>query len=111
MTRSSIKGPYVDPYLWNEIFKKKKGLVKKFRKDETLRKNKSSRRILVKVLKIRSRGSVIFPALINRSFGVYNGLRFLRVTIKKSMVGHKFGEFAFTRRKHVYKSKRKGKKK
>jgi len=111
MARSSVKGPYIDPYLWNEIFKKKKGLARKSRNGEVGSKDKSSHRVLVKVLKIRSRESVIFPALINRSFGVYNGIKFLRVIIKKSMVGHKFGEFAFTRRKHIYKSKRKGKKK
>jgi small subunit ribosomal protein S19 len=107
MTRSTFKGPYLDPYILDEIFKKKRGPSKK----QIQFRGKKPVKILTKILKIRSRNSVIFPALVHRSFGVYNGIKFLRVKVKKSMVGHKIGEFAFTRRKHLYKSKRKGKKK
>jgi small subunit ribosomal protein S19 len=41
---------------------------------------------------------------------VHNGTRFVRVTVSSDMVGHKFGEFAVTRKKTVHKKKTKKKK-
>jgi small subunit ribosomal protein S19 len=103
MARSNTKGPYMDPVLWDEIFKKKIAIVN----PPGSSKNKISNKTSVKILKVLSRGSVIFPTLVHKNVLVHNGTRFLRVRIKKSMVGHKFGEFAYTRRRHLYKSKKK----
>ncbi|AHX11214.1 ribosomal protein S19 [Neorickettsia helminthoeca str. Oregon] len=49
------------------------------------------------MIKIRSRRSVILPAFVGCTFGVYNGKAFVPVKVNENMVGHKFGEFSPTR--------------
>jgi small subunit ribosomal protein S19 len=46
---------------------------------------------------IRSRRSTISSHFQGKSVKVYNGHTFLPIIITKAMIGHKFGEFAFTR--------------
>ncbi len=45
-----------------------------------------------------SRNSCIVPAFIGKTFDVYNGKSFIRFKITGLMVGHKLGEFSFTRK-------------
>jgi small subunit ribosomal protein S19 len=49
------------------------------------------------VVKIWSRRSTILPQFVGVTFGVYNGKKFIPVSVSENMVGHKFGEFAPTR--------------
>jgi small subunit ribosomal protein S19 len=49
------------------------------------------------VVKIWSRRSTILPQFVGITFGVYNGKKFIPVSVSEDMVGHKFGEFAPTR--------------
>ncbi|KAJ6758058.1 40S RIBOSOMAL PROTEIN S19 MITOCHONDRIAL [Salix koriyanagi] len=51
--------------------------------------------------KIWSRRSTILPEYINSYVRIYNGKTFVRVKITEGKVGHKFGEFAFTRKGRV----------
>ena len=37
------------------------------------------------------------PEFVGLTFGVYNGQKFVPVTINEQMVGHKLGEFSPTR--------------
>ena len=37
------------------------------------------------------------PQFVGLTFGVYNGKKFIPVTITETMVGHKLGEFSPTR--------------
>nr|YP_009449552.1 ribosomal protein S19 [Cymbomonas tetramitiformis]ANA57096.1 ribosomal protein S19 [Cymbomonas tetramitiformis] len=90
MTRSLIKGPYVDKKLLETP-----GL--------DLRRSEN--------FKVYSRNSLILPQFINRNFEIHNGKGFIRLSVTEEMVGHKFGEFASTRKKNVYKKKLKKKKK
>lgn len=78
MSRSSKKGPYVDPKLLEKISKLKAG-------DRT-------------VIKTWSRGSEIAPEMVGYIFGVHNGKNFIEVLIKEEMVGHRLGEFSQTRK-------------
>ena len=78
MARSVWKGPFVDQY----ILKKAEAARESGRKD---------------VIKIWSRRSTILPQFVGLNFGVYNGQKFIPVTISEDMVGHKLGEFAPTR--------------
>lgn len=48
--------------------------------------------------KIWSRSSVICKEFVWKKVLVHNGNKFIAITIKPEMVGHKFGEFAFTKR-------------
>ena len=48
-------------------------------------------------IKTWSRKSTIIPEFIGVSFLIYNGKKFIPITISEDMVGHKFGEFAPTR--------------
>ena len=70
MTRSLSKGPFVDP----TILSTKKHFV-------------------------WSRQSSILPQFVNKKFMVHNGKSFNEITIQEAMIGHKFGEFALTRKK------------
>lgn len=78
MSRSSKKGPYVDPKLLKKISDLKPG-------DKT-------------VIKTWSRDSEISPEMVGYTFGVHNGKNFIEVMIKEEMVGHRLGEFAPTRK-------------
>ena len=75
MTRSVWKGPFVDITL----IKKAEKLSQSGRKE---------------VLKTWSRRSTILPQFVGLTFGVYNGQKFVPVTINEQMVGHKLGKFS-----------------
>ncbi len=78
MSRSIKKGPWVDPKLLKKISKLRAG-------DKT-------------IIKTWSRDSVISPEMVGFTFGVHNGKIHIPVTVIEEMVGHKLGEFSFTRK-------------
>ena len=78
MSRSVWKGPFVDMYL--------------MKKAETVKNSGRN-----DVIKTWSRRSTILPQFVGLTFGVYNGQKFVPVTINEQMVGHKLGEFSPTR--------------
>ena len=78
MPRSIWKGPFVE-----------KTLIKKAKKTQESGKRE--------VIKTWSRRSTIMPDFVGLTFGVYNGQKFIPVTVTENMVGHKFGEFSPTR--------------
>jgi len=79
MSRSSKKGPFVDPKLLKKIEKH----------------TQSGKRGGVKTW---SRNSSISPEMVGVTFEVHNGKDFINVFVTESMVGHKLGEFAPTRK-------------
>ncbi|OGM89607.1 30S ribosomal protein S19 [Candidatus Wolfebacteria bacterium RBG_13_41_7] len=79
MSRSSKKGPYIDP----KLLKKMAGL----KADD---KNVA--------IKTWSRDSEISPEMVGFSFGVHNGKDFITVRISEEMIGHRLGEFSPTRK-------------
>ena len=78
MARAVWKGPFVE-----------ESLIKKVEKQQ----NQTNR----KPIKTWSRKSTIIPEFIGFSFLIYNGRKFIPLTISEDMVGHKLGEFAPTR--------------
>jgi len=50
-----------------------------------------------KVVKTWSRRSTILPEFIGHTLAVHNGKKFIPVYITENLVGHKLGEFSFTR--------------
>lgn len=79
MARSVWKGPFVDLHL--------------LKKAETAQEN-SGRGGPIKTW---SRRSTILPSFVGLTFNVYNGRKFVPVSINEDMVGMKLGEFAPTR--------------
>ncbi len=79
MTRSLKKGPYVDQKLSAKV--------------DSL--NKQGKK---KPIKTWARNSMISPAFVGHTFLVHNGRKFLEVYVNESMVGHRLGEFAPTRK-------------
>jgi len=77
MSRSSKKGPYVDPRLLKKLAK---GLGTKD-----------------KPIKTWSRSSQIAPEFVGKYFKVHNGRVFIDVFVVEDMVGHRLGEFSPTR--------------
>ena len=63
--------------------------------------------IMKNEIKTFSRSSVIIPKFVNAVFEIYNGKTFLKLKITENMVGHKLGEFLSTRKKFIYKKKKK----
>ena len=84
MARSVWKGPFVDASVLQHSFDKR--------------------------INIWSRRSVIIPQFINQQVYIYNGKTFVSLLVTEDMVGHKFGEFAITRKRAFYKKKVKKKK-
>ncbi len=79
MARSTKKGPYVDEKLLQKIE----------RMNDTGKKE---------VIKTWARGSSISPAMVGHTLAIHYGNGFKEVYIHESMVGHKLGEFAKTRK-------------
>lgn len=87
MTRSLKKGPYLDPRLMEKVAK---AVATNDRKP----------------VKTWARRSTISPEMVGMTFEVHNGKQFLPVVCTESMVGHKLGEFSFTRRFPGHSSKK-----
>ena len=79
MARSVWKGPFVDASVLQHSFDKR--------------------------INIWSRRSVIIPQFINQQVYIYNGKTFISLLVTEDMVGHKFGEFAITRKRALHKKK------
>jgi small subunit ribosomal protein S19 len=82
MTRSIWKGPFIDNYLvkFNKLKKEKKTW---------------------------SRRSIILPTMVGIKLEIHNGRKFFPVSIKKEMIGHKYGEFSPTKKSSIFKKKKK----
>ena len=78
MARSTKKGPFVDSYLQGRI--------------EAMNSRNEK-----KVLRTWSRRSTVIPELVGHTIAVHNGKTFIPVYVTENMVGHKLGEFSFTR--------------
>jgi small subunit ribosomal protein S19 len=49
------------------------------------------------IIKTWSRSCTIAPEFVGHTFGVHNGKSHIPVFVTEDMVGHKLGEFSFTR--------------
>jgi ribosomal protein S19 len=59
------------------------------------------------VLNFKSRDFTITPKLINTSIKIYNGVKFLLVSLKENHVGYKVGNFTVTKKRCIYKKRKK----
>ena len=89
MSRSTKKGPAIDP----KLLKKVERLAH------------SGQRAVIKTW---ARSSTILPIMVGLTIGVHDGRRHVPIFITENMVGHKLGEFALTRtfRGHSSKAER-----
>ena len=78
MSRSTKKGPFVQPVLLKRVEEMNAAGEKR-------------------ILKTWSRSSTIFPQFVGHTFAVHDGRRHVPVYVTEDMVGHKLGEFAPTR--------------
>ena len=79
MSRSSKKGPYIDERVMKKVLAAKDSGSKA-------------------VIKTWSRACSITPEMVGLTFGVHNGREHIPVSVNEAMVGHKLGEFSFTRK-------------
>jgi len=77
VSRSLKKGPFVDPKLLKKVMAQDKGEPRP--------------------IKTWARSSTIIPEFVSKTFLVHNGKEFKKVFVTENMVGHKLGEFSFTR--------------
>ena len=56
--------------------------------------------------KFCSRSLLIIPGFENKEFSIYNGKSFKKILITKDMIGHKLGEFFFTKKRPIFKAKK-----
>jgi len=78
MSRSSKKGPFIDPKLLKKVLAQKASGENK-------------------AIKTWSRACVVAPEFVGHTFMVHQGKNFIEVFVSELMVGHKLGEFAPTR--------------
>jgi small subunit ribosomal protein S19 len=79
MSRSLKKGPYIDERLAKKVADAKKAGGKI-------------------VIKTWSRSSTITPEMVGATIAVHNGKEHIPVFVVEDMIGHKLGEFSFTRK-------------
>jgi small subunit ribosomal protein S19 len=79
MARSLKKGPFIDSSLQRKV-------------DRQLTSGSKQ------VIRTWSRRSMITPEFVGMTFHVHNGKLFMPVFVTENMVGHRFGEFAPTRK-------------
>jgi small subunit ribosomal protein S19 len=77
MSRSIKKGPFVNQKLLKKVMAFEKGEPKP--------------------IKTWARSCTIIPEFVSKTFLVHNGKEFKKVFVTENMVGHKLGEFSFTR--------------
>ena len=90
MARSLRKGPFVELSLLEKA-------------EEAQDKNSHA------PIKTWSRRSTVLPQFVGLTFSVYNGQKFIPVSVNEDMVGHKLGEFAPTRNFPGHAADKKGK--
>ena len=90
MARSVKKGPFVDQHLMTKVLEAQRTKSKK-------------------VVKTWSRRSMIVPEMVQLTFAVHNGRKFVPVFVTENMVGHKLGEFSPTRTFHGHTGDKKAK--
>jgi len=78
MSRSAKKGPYIDENLMKRVLRQKE--------DRSL-----------DAIKTWARNSQIPPDFVGHKIAVYNGKKFIEVSVSETMIGHRLGEFAPTR--------------
>ena len=78
MSRSTKKGPFVQPQLYKRVQEMNAAGEKR-------------------ILKTWSRSSTIFPEFVGHTFSVHDVRKHVPVYVTEDMVGHKLGEFAPTR--------------
>ena len=78
MSRSLKKGPFTDSHLIKKVA-------------DLNEKNQKT------VVRTWSRRSTIVPEFVGHTLAVHNGKKFIPVYVTENMVGHKLGEFSFTR--------------
>ena len=78
MSRSTKKGPFVDPKLLGRV--------------EAVQRSGQKT-----ILRTWSRASTIMPQMVGMTIAVYDGRRHVPIFITENMVGHRLGEFALTR--------------
>ncbi len=78
MSRSTKKGPHVDPKLMRKVEQVQRATRKE-------------------VIRTWARDSTIMPEMVGLTLAVHDGRRHIPVLCTENMVGHKLGEFAFTR--------------
>ncbi len=83
MSRSSKKGPYIDPKLSSKVEKLDAAGQKR-------------------PIKTWSRDCSISPDFVGHTFAVNNGNQFIPVYVTENMVGHKLGEFSPTKKFKVH---------
>lgn len=95
MSRSSWKGYHIDNSVYKYLSKKKKD------------KRKGNKQKDQKI-QIWSRQSTILKSFVGKTVWIHTGQIFVKKVINKDMIGHKFGEIAFTRKLfHFRKTKKK----
>lgn len=97
--RSKWKNIYFDIDLYNEIVN-----------DSKLNKSKKSMGYNKSYYFTHNKSSYILPVFLHKLIYVYNGKKYILLNITKGMIGHKSGDFIYTKKRCVYKVK-KGKKK
>lgn len=78
MSRSTKKGPFVEPKLIKKVMNQK---------------SENSH----EPIKTWARSCTIVPEFVTHTFMVHNGKMFMKVFVTEEMVGHKLGEFAPSR--------------
>lgn len=87
MARSVWKGPFFDLHMLKKVEAGARGPIRTW-----------------------SRRSTILPQFVGHTFNVYNGRKFVPVSVSEDMVGMKLGEFAPTRTFGGHAADRKSKK-
>jgi small subunit ribosomal protein S19 len=78
MSRSTKKGPTIDPKLLKKV-------------------EAASRSTQKTIIKTWSRASTVMPQMVGLTIAIHDGRRHVPVLITENMVGHRLGEFALTR--------------
>lgn len=79
--------------------RQRRTLLREFNKIEKFVEDAKGKLARGKKIKTHRRDLIIVPELVGMNIQVYNGNSFIKIDVVGEMLGHKFGEFAPTRRK------------
>jgi len=89
--RSQWKLPFINFVALQEMKQKKKSKIKTKKNQPILKK----------------RGDIVTPGLVNFTVKVHNGIKFVFLHIKEIHVGYKYGNFTITKKRCIFKKKKK----
>jgi small subunit ribosomal protein S19 len=107
MTRSSYKIPYTARFLQQTLFADLGDQVPAAPLPPKVSATQKEKKVAKVPMLLYQRSSTIVPEMIGSSVKIHTGHKWVKLLINEHLIGYKFGEFAPTKKRALYKKRKK----